>query len=305
MDGRQLLERLREVLNEDATSGFVDDKNSYWYLWEAARDFVSRTNILTDTQSITTVADQDSYTLNADFAELYLRDVDQDFIIKYNDGSNNTFPFWKDYNKVIYEDNTTSVSIPANFTVKDDNTLDSQVTGTTTSAGVLSAGEATLTDTTADFSDVSAGDIVHNTTDGSDGIVLSKTSSIVLVTALFGGTDNDYTSGDIYVIQPQSRMQMILNPPPSTAGHTITLYYIKYPAPVFSDYGMYQIPSNYMTTLAKYAAWLYKYRDSEPDFGDAWYQFYDREVRKANRSLSNTLNKNTLKVSFRSRNNGR
>ena len=52
-------------------------------------------------------------------------------------------------------------------------------TRTTTSAGAAVGGASTLTDTGGDFSDVSPGDIVHNTTDGSDGIVLSKTSSTV------------------------------------------------------------------------------------------------------------------------------
>lgn len=302
MDGKTMLELLRELLNEDSTSGFVNDKVSYHYIWEAARDFVTRTNILKSTQSITTVAEQEGYTLNADFSELYMRNTDENnFIIKYNDGSTNQWPEWKDYNDILYEDNTSSVAIPDFFTIIDDSSVDSQATGTCTTAGALSAGESTLTDSAGDFSDVSAGDIVHNTTDSADGIVLSKTSSTALVTAMFGGTDNDWDSSDAYVIQPKGRKKLILSPPPSTASHTITLYYIPDPDPVFSDYGIYRFPQKYMPIIVRYAAWLYKYRDRQPEFGNAWFVQYDQLIRSINANIASSMNRNTLPVSFRSR----
>lgn len=301
MDGKELSYRLRQLINEDANSDFIDSKTSYQYLWEAARDFAAATNALRSTQTITVVASQQGYTLNANFGQLYLKNNDNEFVIKYNDGTTETFLPWKPYEEIIYENQTSDVLIPTDFTIIDDPTLDSRITGTTTSAGAASAGETTLTDTAADFSDVSAGDIVHNTTDDSDGIVLSKTSPTVLVTALFNGTGNDWSSSDAYVIQPQGRLQLILNPPPSTAGHTVTMYNTQIPAPVFSDYGAYRFQQGGTDAVIKYAAWLYKYRDKQPDFGDALFAHYDRQLRRINAHMDSSVNKNKLRVSFRTR----
>jgi hypothetical protein len=281
MDGKDLLRRLRQLLNEDTDSGWMDTQTSYDFLYEAAKELVDRTGCLRSTQSITTVADDDEYNLNPDFMRLYLRNSAGNYYIKLNDGSNNHFPTWKDYEDIVYDDNTTSVTIPSFFSIID-TAKSTQVTGTATSTSAASAGQCTLTDTAADFSDVNAGAIIHNTTDGSDGVVLSKTSSTVLVVALFGGTANDWTSSDAYVIQPQSRYQIYLTPPPSTAGYTITVYYIQQPAPVYSDYGIYRFSDQYKEAMVKYAFWLYKYRDKEPDMADSMYKFWDVEMgRKA------------------------
>ena len=298
MPGKTYNYKLRQLLNEDADSAFLDTRTSYDYLWEAAIEFNARTNFLKSTQEITTVADKTGYALNADFMKLYLKDSNNEFYIKYNDGSNNTFLNWKEYEDIVYSDNTTSQSIPDYFSIIDDQSLDSQVTGTATSAGALSGGQAILTDTSADFSDVSAGDIVHNTTDGSDGIVLSKTSSTVLVTALFGGSVDEWTVSDSYVIQPQGRLQLILDPPPSTDGHTIIVYYVQRPTPIYSDYGTYRFPSQYMDGLVKYAAFLYKFRDREPNFGNAWYKIFDRQVRMAADSVNKSLLRRDFKMNL-------
>lgn len=301
MDGKSLLYDLRQTLNEDSGSDFLDNRTSYSYLHDAAIEFVDRTESLRSTQSITTVADQVGYTLNADFMRLYLRDNEHEFFIKYNDGSANNFLKFKDYQDIILGDQTTSVAIPDFFTITDDPTLDSQVAGTATSAGAKTAGQATLNDTAADFADVSAGDIVHNTTDGSDGFVLSKTSSTVLVTALFGGTADDWDSSDAYVIQPQGRFRIVLDPPPSTAAHTITVEYVQEPPIVASDYGAYRFASRFSDPLVKYAAFLYKYRDREADFGNAWFQVFDRAVRMIGHSLNKTLGRQGFTVNMKKR----
>jgi len=137
---------------------------------------------------------------------------------------------------------------------------------------------------------------VHNTTDGSDGIVLSKTSSTVLVVALFNGTNDDWTSGDSYVIQPQGRMKLVLSQPPSTAGETITLNYIKRPDPVYSHYGTYRFQSHHLMALVKYAAWLYKYKDREPQTGDMLFQYWDRQVGIGSEQTRNAMNRKGFKV---------
>jgi hypothetical protein len=303
MDGKTALYRLRNLLLEDANSAFLDDRTSYDFINAAASEFVQRTKSLKSSQAITTVADQRGYTLNANFMELYLKDKQNKLYLPYNDGSSSysEFIYWKDYEDLILEDNITSVSIPSGFTIIDDATLDSQVTGTATSAGASSGGQSILTDTAADFSDVSAGDIVHNTTDGSDGVVLSKTSSTVLVVALFGGTANDWTDSDAYVIQPQGRLQLQIDPPSSTAGHTLTVHYVQRPSPVYSDYGTFRFQPQHMDAILKYAAFNYKYRDQDPNYGDAYYQHWDRQLREANHSLNKSFNRKRLKVNMRAR----
>ena len=231
---------------------------------------------------------------------LYLQDDRGEKFIVYSDGTTTSQPLLTLYQQVIYDADTTTTTRPHEFAIFDDNSNFSQITGTTTSAGAASAGEATLTDSGAPFANVNDGDVVHNTADGSVGVVLSKTSSSALVTALFDGTDNDYTSGDAYVIQPQSRFMLKMVPIPSTAGHTITVYHIERPAPVYSDYGIYRIPQEFKMALVFYAAWLYKYRDSEPNFGDNYMTYFEREIMKSGYMLNRTLNRRVSRTSFKS-----
>jgi hypothetical protein len=191
--------------------------------------------------------------------------------------------------------------MPDNFYITDDTTLDDQVTGTTTSAGTLSAGKATLTDTGADFSDVSAGDNLHNTDDSSIGIVISKTSSTVLVTAMFGGDNNDYTSGDAYVIQPQGRYKITFKPPPSGASDTITVPYISRLAPVYSDYDHFRLPIQYKDALLNYAAYKYKQRNKQFKEANEFFTVYDNAVRRAAHNTNRALGRNRVITSFKKR----
>lgn len=299
MDGKELLYQLRQALNEQSDSRFLDTKTSYMYLWRAATEFVMRTNSLTATQSITTVANQSEYTLSYDFIKSHVKNGEERSYIKYTQGSNITFIYWRDYDRIIYDNLTTSVSVPSYFSIKDQTTMESQVSSTATSAGASSGGECTLTDSTAPFANVNPGDTVHNITDGSDGIVLSKTSSSVIVTALFGGTNNDWTSADSYVIQPSGKLAIILSPPPQSSGDTITVYYVKAPDPVFSSYRAYKFQEIYMDVIVKYAAWLYAYKDSKPDYGDKWYSQFELQTRRIVGSLGSAFNRSHFTVNFR------
>ena len=297
-DGKDLLRRLTSLLNEDSDSGWLDEQTSYDFLYDSAVEFVDRTGCLRSEQEITTIAEISDYNLNPDFLRLYLKNTSNNFYLKLYDGSNYHFLTWKDYEDIYYQNNTTSVAIPGKFTIIDTD-LPDQVTGTTTSAGADSGGQQTLTDTAGDFSDVEAGAIVHNTTDGSDGIVLSKTSSTVLVTALFGGTDNDYTSGDTYIIQPQARYKLIIDPPPSTADYTIYLPYVQRPDPVYSDYGVYAFVNP--SALVKYAFWLYKYRDKEPNFADAMYRFWEMEISRKAYGINRSQRPTRIRINMKAR----
>ena len=297
-DGKDLLRRIRQLLDEETDSGWLDDRTSYDYFYEAALELVDRTGCLKSSQTITTVVDQSEYSINPDFLRLYAKNDDNNFVIKYNDGSDDSFLELESYEDMFYDNNTTSVTVPSNFAILDDD-LPSQVTGTATSDGAASGGQCTLADTAADFTDVEAGAIVHNTSDGSSGVVLSKTDSTHLVTALFGGTNNDWSSSDVYVIQPNARYKLILDPPPSTAGHTITLPYVQKPAPVYSDYGIYRFPDQYTPALVKYTYWLYKYRNREPNYGDAMYKFWIAQTGRYAGSINAALRPRRIGVSFK------
>ena len=299
MDGESLLYKVRQLLSETSGSSWLDDRTTYDYLYEGAKGFVARTDCLTSSQTITTVAEQSAYTLNADFLHLYLTNDSNEFYVKYYDTSGYTFVTFREYDGIYYSNQTTSKSIPDHFTIQDYQTIPAQVTGTCSTAGALSNGEAVLTDSTASFaSSVSAGDTIHNTTDSAHGVVLDVTSGTALRTAMFGGTDNDWDLSDAYIIVPQGRLRLIVDPPSSTSGHSIYVPYIQCPVPVYSSYRQYRIPVRASEALASFAAWKYKYRDREPNFGDALYKMYENEIRIAGRKLNNAFQRRGFRVSF-------
>jgi len=303
MDGKLMLYQVRQLLQESSGSGFLDDRTTYDYLFEAACELTSALKLSTASQTITTTATTSLYDLNADFLCLYVKNDTNDFVIKYYDGSGYYWPTFRDEGFIFQENSLTDSSIPNNFSIVDESTIPTNETGTATSDGAASNGECTLTDTAGLFttSGIFAGDLVHNTTDGSDGVVLVVTDATHLQTALFGGTNNDWTSADAYTIVPQTRRQLYLDPPSLTAGHTITVRYVPKPSPVYSSFRSYRIPSHYMPAVIKYAAWLYKYRDREPNFGDAWFKYWEMQLRKyhANENRSPARQRWTINMTRR------
>jgi len=303
VDGKMMLYALRQLMREDSDSAFLDDLTSYQYLNEAAADLAFMSKALRTYQEITTVADQQEYDVNADYMGLYLKNSSKEFYLKLNDGTSDFFLTLKAYEELIYGNQTTSVAIPNHFSIIDAS-LASQITGTATSDGAASGGECTLTDTAGVFTTtdkVSPGDIVHNTTDVSMGVVLSVTSAMALVTALFNGSNDDWTSADAYVIQPQGRYQLLFEPPPSTASYTATLFYLQRPAPVYSDYGMFRFPSHYISALVMRAAWIYKYRDQTPNFGDKWFVMSEQKFRKYASQSDDILRRKNIGVNMKAR----
>ena len=303
MDGKNLKRRLRILLNESSDSSFIDARTSFDYLYEAAKEWVRRTHCLTTTQTITTVEDTAGYTLNGDFLCLYLRDDDHNYYVVMNDGSDNHFITDRDYSEIIFADQSDdSQAIPDSFAIIDDSTLDDQVTGSASADGDETGGKSTLTVSTALLTDVTSGDIVHNTTDGSDGVVIAVASDYKsCATCLFGGTDNEWDSADAFIIQPRGRAKMVFDPPPSTDDYEVTVYYVQSPQPVYSDYDVYRIPHDYTDAIVKYAYWLYKYRDKERDFGDSMYKFWESEIRKATASSRRLKMKRGFKVNLSKR----
>ena len=280
MDGKDLLRRHKQLLHIKSPDTDYDERTGYDYLYEAARQWVIETECLTTTQSITTIASTATYTLNGDFLSLFLKENDR-YYLKYNDGSDDYFIYFKPYQEVIFDNITGEASIPAYFTLTDDPTMDDLINKTSGAAdgGAAVGGKSTLTFSTAIFGDVTPGDIIHNTTDTSDGIILSTESTAkILTTALFGGTGNDWDTDDAFIIQPRKRFLLQFEPVPQTANHTATIQYVKKPRPVYTDYDVYEIAYDYPDALCKYAAWLYKYRDQDPQFGDAFYKYWDKQL---------------------------
>jgi len=303
MDGLTLRRLLADALQEDhATSEFIPAKTSYDYLYQAAVEFSNRTRPLTTTQSITTVADTTTYTLSQDFLKLYVKDDSNRLYIPYNNGSTVDYLYEAAKEDVVHANNTTSVAQPDSFYI-DDASLGSNVTGTCTTTAAVSNGEATLTASASTFStdDVQVGDLIHETTGGSSGVVLAVTSETVLVTAIFNNAGNydSWAENDTFVITKQPRLQLVIDPPPSTAGHTITVYYIQRPDPVYADFRQYRFDNQYGPALVRYAAWLYKYRDREPDFGDKWYLYFDRQLRQFGVKINETRGRKGFSVNLK------
>ena len=284
MDGKTLSKKLVDMLNEDFTTSLLyNARTAYEYMNDAATELVNITRSLTGDTTFTTVADQTTYTMPADFLELRLKDDEGRPFMKYSDGTNTSLIFLAREEDVIFDDNDTSVVTPARFYLEDYELTTKTDTGTATSSGDATAGKCVLTDTAATFitTGISPGDTIHNTTDEATGYVISVTSENALVCALFDGTDNEWDSSDAYTIVLQPRMRMVLDPPPSTADHTITLNgYVRSPRPVYSDYDTFGIKSEFTTALVSYAAWMYRYQDRVPDEGDRFFLKWDRQMKQ-------------------------
>jgi len=267
---------------------------TYEYLYEAAVEFISRTKISTGTQVITTVSSQPEYDLLPSYMQMAYQDDTNRYYVKYT-GSGDTFIYERDIQGVVFDNNTSTTRVPQTFSVKDA-TPQTRLSGTASGNGASSNGESTLNDTTASFlTTVSIGDEVHNTTDGSSGWVAAVTSNTAIVSTLFDGTNNDWSTNDSYIITPQGRFSITLDPPPSQTGDTVTVYFVARPAPVFSPYRSYNIPIGYKQALVHYAAFMYKYRDQAPNFGDIYFRNFDVACRLA----AGQFNRSQMRRSFR------
>lgn len=290
MDGLEMQRRVEQILGEDEAGTWLDTRTTYDYLWEGAKRFVGRIECLTSYQDITTVANQVNYVLDAKFLKLYLTDKQNRYYVRYKENFTYHMLPYKDYKDIIYANTyqlvadatQEGVDVPTRFSIRDKQSLYTQVTADASAAGAKTGGQCTLTDDDNTFQTlgVSAGDAIHNTDDESSGVVLSVTAETALVCALFGGTDNDWTSEDTFVIQPQGRFELILDPPPDDASDTVRVWYVEIPAPVYSDYGSYRFRQHNIEHIVEYAAAKYKYRDNEPAFANEFLGVWDRKVRE-------------------------
>lgn len=375
MIGIDYLNRLSQLLNDQHPSGYwMDKKVSFDFLYEAAKDMQKELGTLHSSQTITMVPAQTNYALHPSYMGISLVDEKGDKLVKYYDGvANTSWLNWKEYSAVLLDNQTTSTRTPTSFSIID-RALDSQITSTVTSTTTHSGGEVNLVNSAAGttFADVCPGDAVYNVTQSLIGIVLSKTNATTLKTVMFdvsavNSAYGGWTSGDTYIIQPQPRYDLVVDPPPTgvelltldvapstswsagatitgatstetctviscvtsktyivenrsgtftlgevlsdgtyaadqgtsyptfTGQQTITVNYLQKPTPVYSDYGSYRFAAGYEEALLKYAAWLYKYRDANPNFSDVFYKVYDMQLRKA----KNVERKATGSVGYR------
>ncbi len=294
---------LLRVLRENNLSQFLPLRTQYDYLWKAATQFVKRARCMSENQVITTVASQATYDQNPDFLQFNLMDTYNRYFVTYFDGTNTNNVYFRDYSMVVYQNVTQPVPLPFNFTNNDKQGPVTNITGTAANTSNV------LTDATAPFTNsagvqlVFPGDIVHDTTSGAYGLVTQFQSSTSVVTALFdastGSTVETWTAGDGYVIVPQGRKQLILNPPPLASGCTVTIpSYIRRPSPVYTPYDSYAIDSQYALALVYYACWLAKYQDEEPQLGDSFYKYWDAQVREGVRDQQKGLNRIGYRVNM-------
>lgn len=287
MDGKSLKRAVLDFLDEEVASAlFAKARVVYEYLDAAAVEFARDTQSLTAEAEITTVADQQEYDLPPDFIQLYMKSSVGRFFGKYYDGSNCSWPVFTSYEKIYKTNLTDSKSIPGRFAIRDKDAKEDLIQGAADAAGAASGGQCTLQDDSMLFTTtnrVYPRDRIHNTTDGSDGVVLSVTDATHLVCALFGGGSNDWALSDAYVIQPAAEKQVVLDAPSETAGHTLTIPYICRPTPVYSDYGFWRIDPMSCRAIAAEAAFLYMNQKGDFEAANRLRMIYQEEVLRTRR----------------------
>lgn len=305
MDGKTLLRQARELLQESGTSSFLDDKTTYDWIYRAACEYAFRTRLLTTSTTVVTVQGIRTYALPIDYLRLYAKHNREDrYFIKINDGVSDSFVYDRDYGSVLHENNSSQSAIASSFSLVDA-TPATPLSGAVTSDGAVNSpftGECYLNDAAGAFlTTVAVGDYVHNSKTDCSGVVIAVTSNAQLTCAIFdnaAGTAAGFASGDTYVINQQGRFAIYLDPPPLTTGYAISVPYIRRPAPVYSPYRAYQFPGDPSMALISYAAWAYKYRDREPNFGDALFQHFDRAIRAGTLATNRALTRRNFRVNL-------
>jgi hypothetical protein len=290
MDGQTIQRKVPALLGEQSTSSFIDKQFTYDVAYEAVTEFIRRTELLKDITTLTTTVGIDLYALPPDYLCLFARDYYNRYFIQYlKAGTTQPTPvLWQDISIGIYNFDTSS-KVPIDyFTILESSQINA-VTGTAVALGAIDTpmiDESILYGNVGDFTNVSEGDRAYNTTDSSEGYIISIPTTNSLVTAMLGGTDNEWGAGDAYVIMPQQRYSIGTIPSPSQPGDSLVVPYIQKPIPVYSPFRRYNIPSIYELPIIEYAAFLYKYKDREANYGDAFYKHFDSICRQ-NKDMTN------------------
>ena len=299
MEGFTLLRKLKELVNESTADSFMNDRTSYDNLYDAVLDFNIKTHYITQSATIAVVAGTSTYDMPPDYIDLALFDSYNRKYIKWTStASVNDFVYPMDYTNIVLENSTATASVPSGFAIKSAD-QPTNISGTASSTNAAVNGESSLVSAT-DLSSAYPGDFIHNTTAGTDGVVTAKTSTYQLETAMFhdGNSGGGWTATNAFILIPQTRYQLVITPIPSESG-TITIVYIKRPDPVYSLMRAYNLPFTFTLPIVQFAAFLYKYKNSEPNYGDAFYKFYDAFSRKiAAETRRSTGERQGMRVNF-------
>jgi hypothetical protein len=281
MDGKQLCRIMLDALDEEVANKLfnTDSRVLYSYLDAAACEYVRQMKCLHASFPITTAASQQAYDLPPDFLGFYMKNSRDHFFFKYYDGSNTSWPVIRPYESIFMENLTDNTDVPSSAAVIDKAASPVKLTGTTTAAGAAANGEAILTDSVKHLA--YPRDIVHNVTDGSDGLVLSVTDATRLVAALFDGKTNGFGNGDSYVITRATAKQLYLSAPSLTAGHTITVPYLCKPNPVYADYAGWRFDDSACRAIAHEAAFQYENRKNNTNAADRHHVLFLSELSRS------------------------
>jgi len=293
MDGKQLTREFLDAIDKAETDLLeLQPRTIYHALDVAACDFARQTRLITHKATITTVDGENRYDLPPDYLAIFAggdRTRESRPMGKYTDIDGGvTWPCAVNEALINNDpDSETEESPPRAFAVVARGTAEGRISGATTSAGVVAAGEAILNDTAAEFaSAVEVRDRVHDLTTEADGIVLAVTSDIALACALFDGRSASFGSGDSYVIVPGATQQVLLARKSNAAAETLVIPYISAPPPVFSDYASWPFAEDTCRAIAAYAAYMYLVAKKKGEPRRQHYANYTQEVVKTKREMA-------------------
>ncbi|OPY16062.1 MAG: hypothetical protein A4E69_00331 [Syntrophus sp. PtaB.Bin138] len=284
MNGKMLTRQFLDFIDtSELSDNYAAQRRIYECLDMSASIFCRETKSIHNEATITTVAGQQAYDLPPDFIDLYIQTARERFPIRYSDLTTYTWPTKTTHERIYLQNLQTSQSLPSHFAIVDRQTDESLVTGSASSAGAKVNGQCVLTDSAQLFLTlhrVWPRDVVHNAVDGSMGYVLETVTETSLKTALFDGTNDDWTLSDAYTIQPASEKQLLLDAPSLTSGHVIHIPYVGMPAPIFSDFGFWHFPPRTCRAIAAGAASLFKLGKTEYKEAQVLGQLFNDEIKQ-------------------------
>lgn len=284
MNGMMLTREFLDFIDtRELSDDYIPQRKVYECLDAAAGIFCRETKSIRREAYLTAVAGNQAYDLPPDFIDLYLRSARGRSIIRYYDGSEYSWPSLTTQERIYRENRQTSLERPGHFAIVDKQTSETLVSGNATLAGTVVNGRCVLSDSTKLFTTtdrVWPRDIVYNATDGSMGHVLAAVSATSLYTALFDGTDNDWSLSDGYAIQPAAKKQLFLDAPSLESGHLIHVHYIGMPDPIFSDFDYWRLPARTCRAIAAGAASVFKLGKTEYRESQALGKLFADEIRQ-------------------------
>lgn len=284
MIGQRLLQEFLDGIDtKEFSEGYLTKKRAYEYLDLAACIFVRETRALKSELEISTVEDQQEYPLPPSFIDLYMRDRNNNFFVRYVGPDATRWPVQAPEEYIWKKNYTTSVDYPAYFCIVETTThARPEITGTATAAGAEAQGRCILEDTEKDFlgdNRVCPRDAIYNTTTGAAGIVLEVIDAAHLYCALFNGNEiGAWEDEDEYIIRPAAAPIFKLEAPALTSGNKITVPYISLPPPVFWEIGSWMLPERVCKAIVSGAASLFKTGKTEYKEAQSLGALFDAEV---------------------------